>query len=230
MSAAAHGAVEMRGISKTYRRGQGHKVVLLDGASLCVAPGERLGILGLSGAGKSTLLHLMAGFDDVYSGSIALFGRPLREMSSSKRAHLRRTQLGFSSQQGGLVHTLNVLQNITMPLWLDGRAEDNPRALHHLELLDIGHLARSLPQDLSGGEVARVALARALHHRPKLLLCDEPTHALDQDRRRRVLQALDLASAQGTTLVVATHDAEVAQSMSRCVTLAQGQLHEGSLQ
>lgn len=224
----AHDVVlELRALGKSWRRHSGHSTTLLHDAELTLARGDQVALLGPSGAGKSSLLHLCAGLDDSYTGELRLLGHTLRGMSPRARAALRRQHLGLASQAGGLVHTLSVLDNITLPQWLDGRPVDRARAEALMEQLDIAHLAQSAPQDLSGGEVARVALARALQHRPQLLLCDEPTHALDHARRQRVLDVLAAAAADGMTVLVATHDDSVAATLRRKITLHQGQLREG---
>jgi putative ABC transport system ATP-binding protein len=219
-------ALRIRNLRKSWRRGTGHSTTLFDDAALTVPAGEAVALLGPSGAGKSSLLHLCAGLDDRYGGSITVLGHALEKLGSAALARLRRRQLGFASQQGGLVGNLSVLDNVTMALWLDGQAPKIPYARQLLELLDIAHLAQSAPRDLSGGEVARVALARALYGRPRLLLCDEPTHALDVDRRQRVTGALLDAAADGTALLVATHDADLAAAMGRCITIRGGRLTE----
>ncbi len=216
--------IEAHHLSKRWRRHSGHSTTLLADAQFCLAAGEKVALLGRSGAGKSSLLHLCAGLDDAYEGSLAVLGHNLAHLGARGRSRLRRQHLGFASQQGGLVHNLSVLDNITMPQWLDGRPADIARATDTMDLLDIGHLAHSAPQDLSGGEVARVALARALQHKPQLVLCDEPTHALDSERRERVIETLRRAAAQGMTLLVATHDDAVAAAMDRQLTL-----HEGTI-
>jgi len=223
---SAPAALEIRDLRKSWRRGTRHTTTLFDGAALAVQTGEAVALWGPSGAGKSSLLHLCAGLDARYGGTITVLGHPLHKLGAAALARLRRRQLGFASQQGGLVANLSVLDNVTMALWLDGQKPQLPRAQQLLELLDIAHLAQSAPRDLSGGEVARVALARALYGRPRLLLCDEPTHALDVGRRQRVIRALMGAVADGTALLVATHDAELAEAMGRCITIEAGRLKE----
>lgn len=216
--------VEATALCKSWQRRTGHKATLLQDAYFHVAQGEQVALMGPSGAGKSSLLHLCAGLDTAYSGTLTVLGHTLTALGDRGRAILRRRQVGFASQEGGLVHTLSVVDNITLPLWLDGHPPERARAQDLMQRLDISHLAQSAPQDLSGGEVARVALARALHHRPQLLLADEPTHALDAERRERVLGVLQAAAREGTTLLVATHDAALASALGRTLFLRGGVL------
>lgn len=218
--------LELQGVGKSWWRHGGHSTTLLQNAHLTLARGEQVALWGPSGAGKSSLLHLCAGLDDSYTGELWVMGQNLRALTPRARTALRRQHIGFASQAGGLVYNLSVLDNITMPQWLDGQPADRERAEGLMAQLEIAHLAQSAPQDLSGGEVARVALARALQHRPELLLCDEPTHALDQARRQRVLEVLETAAAEGMTLLIATHDEGVASAMGRCIALHDGKLTE----
>lgn len=207
--------IEAAGLHKTWQRGAGRQVVLFEGLHLQVARGERLGITGPSGAGKSSLLHILAGIDGRYGGTLRAQGTDVRALGAADSARWRRRHVGFASQRGGLLGSLSVADNVSAAAWLDHRAADAARVHALLDALALTHLACSGVAALSGGEVARVALARALYVRPPLVLLDEPTGALDAAACARVLALLEAESQAGCAIVVATHDEAVLRLMHR---------------
>lgn len=215
---------------KSWPRGPGRQVVLFAGLDLEVEAGETLAIMGPSGTGKSSLLHLLAGLDRAHGGTVFWAGTSLSPLRDGALSALRRRGVGLAMQQAGLIAPLSVRDNVTLAGWIDGQAVDDAWADMLLARLHLDHLAQSRPQDLSGGEAARVAVARALYPRPKLLLCDEPTGALDADTGALVLTMLQEAAAAGAAVITTTHDAAVAQAMGRIAHLHGGTLRpEGSV-
>jgi len=199
----------------------------LRGASLSVARGEILAIMGPSGSGKSTLLHCLAGIFTPDSGEVWFEGRRLDELSDTKRTELRRTAFGFVFQFGQLVPELSTADNIALPLLLNkvSRRTAYKKAHDWLERLGLGDLAARRTGELSGGQAQRVALARALVAQPKLLFADEPTGSLDSLASETVMDLLvSLAREEGTTVVLVTHDARVAAYADREVMVRDGKV------
>lgn len=204
---------------------------ILRGVNLEVRPGEQLALLGQSGSGKSTLLHLIGGLDVPGSGSIRFDGVDLSTMGEPMRSLWRRRNVGFIYQFFNLIPTLTVLENILLPLELNGLSESSSRALATELLVEVGldSRANSFPDRLSGGEQQRVAIVRALIHQPQMVLADEPTGNLDIHTGNKVLDLLDrLVRAQGRTLILVTHSVEVASRADRIIRLADGQLISGN--
>jgi len=215
--------LELRGVSKRYGEGS-QEVVALDAVDLDVGEGEHLALVGRSGSGKSTLLHLAGGLDAPDTGQVRLDGRDLATLSTAERATLRRREVGFVFQFFHLIPTLTVTENVELPLLLDGR-RDRAAATGLLERLGIAHRAGHLPSQLSGGEMQRTAIARALVTGPKLLLADEPTGNLDSATGEVILEVLaEAVRATGATLVVVTHDLAAARRSPRVLRLTDGRL------
>jgi len=222
--------IELVGLHKSYREGDRMHTVL-DGASGSIAGGERVAILGPSGSGKSTLLNLISGTDLPDAGTVRIGGVDVTAMSELQRTLFRREHVGFVFQFFNLLPTLTVLENLLLPLELTGTrdAEGEARAAELLERVGLANRAGTFPDRLSGGEQQRIALARALVHRPGLLLADEPTGNLDQDLAEHVGDLLEeLAAGYGTTLVVVTHSRELASRMDRTLRVDRGRLVEAS--
>lgn len=220
--------IELTGICKSFQEGGRERVVFRD-ASLTVEPGEWLFLLGRSGSGKSTLLNLLSGIDLPDSGEVRVAGQPLNRQSERERTMFRRSSIGFVFQFYNLIPTLTVLENVLLPLELAGllNPEHDKLARDLLEQVGLADRAASFPDRLSGGEQQRVAVARALVHRPKLVLADEPTGNLDADTGRQVLDLFQrLLRESGTTLVLVTHSAEVAALADRVLTIENGLLVE----
>jgi putative ABC transport system ATP-binding protein len=187
--------------------------------NLSLAPGEFVAIVGESGVGKSTLLNCMAGLDSWDHGSIHLQGHNLGELNDEQRALLRRRHVGFVFQAFHVLPHLDVAQNVGLPLLLLGQ-HDDARVQHMLDAVGLSGLGERLPQQLSGGQLQRVAMARALVHRPALVLADEPTGNLDPATAARVMDALLAQTrAQGSSLVLVTHSEAAAARADRVLKL-----------
>ena len=215
--------LELAGVSKRFHRGH-EEVVALDDVDLTIDEGEFVALVGRSGSGKSTLLHLAGGLNQPDAGRIELNGRDLAGLSIGDRAKLRRREIGFVFQFFHLIPTLTVRENVELPLLLDG-ARRNGRGAELLERVGLGHRVGHLPAELSGGELQRAAIARALVARPTLVLADEPTGNLDSASGAAVLDLLtEEVRESGVALVMVTHDAEAAKAAPRCHSLLDGRI------
>lgn len=197
------------------------------GVSLDIPVGDFLAIEGPSGSGKSTLLRVMAGLWPATSGEVLVDGTPLTNRSDAELAVLRRRRIGFVHQLFNLLPDLTASQNVALPMLLDGihGEEVRSRCQAALDRLGIGELGERRPEQLSGGEMLRVALARALVIEPVLVLADEPTGSLDRDNSRRVLELLrELHRSAGVSLVIVTHDPAFAAGANRKTRLVDGKL------
>jgi putative ABC transport system ATP-binding protein len=220
--------VELRGVTKAYREGAAERVVLR-GVDVTIRRGELCVLIGRSGSGKSTLLNLIGGIDVPTAGEIVVDGLPLARATEARRTLFRRHHVGFVFQFFNLIPTLTVEENLRLPLELNGRPRDAARARAGALLAEVGLADRgpAFPEQLSGGEQQRVAVARALIHEPLLVLADEPTGNLDLDTGRQVLDLLDrLTRRAGRTMVMATHSPEVVGLADRIFRLQDGRLVE----
>ena len=220
--------VELRSVTKAYREGDAERVVLR-GVDATIRRGELCVLIGRSGSGKSTLLNLIGGIDVPTAGEIVVDGLPLARATEARRTLFRRHHVGFVFQFFNLIPTLTVEENLRLPLELNGRPRDAARARAGTLLAEVGLADRgpAFPEQLSGGEQQRVAVARALVHEPLLVLADEPTGNLDLDTGRQVLDLLDrLTRRAGRTLVMATHSPEVVGLADRIFRLQEGRLVE----
>jgi putative ABC transport system ATP-binding protein len=222
-NAAELGSVVLDAVDlvKTYPGG----VKALRGISLAIRSGESLAIVGPSGCGKSTLLNLLGSLDRPTAGSLSLGGRSLSTLEAANLALVRRREIGFIFQAHNLVATLTAVENVALPLILDGVAETDwrPRAEALLDRVGLAPATARLPDQLSGGERQRVAIARALAHRPRVLLADEPTGSLDSDNADQITRLLvDLADVERVALIVVTHDPRVAAACARVLQLRDG--------
>lgn len=218
--------LELDDVWKSYPSGVG-RLTVLQGVHLQVKEGEWVGILGPSGSGKSTLLHLAAGLDHPDRGDVRIAGQSLVAMSRTDRARLRRKMLGFVFQFHHLMPDLSALDNVVLPLLLQGMALDRAReeAKKILHRLGLGDRLAHLPERLSGGEQQRVALARAVVHRPPLLLADEPTGNLDAENARQFLELLrEFRNETSLTVVMVTHNLEHQKYFDRALFLREGRL------
>jgi putative ABC transport system ATP-binding protein len=219
--------IQIQGLSKSYQEGDRKRMVLQD-ASLEVAAGEFLAILGKSGSGKSTLLNLISGIDRSDQGTIRVQGQDLTAMNENQRTLFRRKNIGFIFQFFNLIPTLTVWENVVLPLELNGKnngaAQRAAILLDNVELLD---RRQAFPDRLSGGEQQRVAIARALVNDPLLVLADEPTGNLDDETGKQVLELLDrLTRRASKNLILVTHSREAAANADRIVYLRDGHLSE----
>ncbi len=218
--------VEVLDLEKSYRDGE-HRHPVLRQVRLNIAPGEMVALLGRSGSGKSTLLHLLSGIDLPDAGAITVAGQRIDTLSERQRTLFRRRHIGLVFQFFNLIPALTVLENVLLPLQINGAlsraSQDFVRDLLHQ--VGLSTLTHRFPEQLSGGEQQRVAIVRALAHRPQLLLADEPTGNLDQDTGDAVLALFAQLQRQlAVTLLIATHSEAVAGLANRCVVLDKGSL------
>ena len=217
---------------KTYRR-LANEVAVLKGVDLDVDEGEFLAIVGSSGSGKSTLLHLLGTLDEPDSGTVTLFGQRIDHLRSRERDRLRNSTFGFIFQFYHLLPELTALQNVKMPAlvghtvwnWWGARREAARRAAEMLERVGLGHRMHHKPRELSGGEMQRTAIARALVSRPRILFADEPTGNLDADTGEDVIRLLrSVNQDDGVTILMVTHNLELVRFTDRVVRMAAGKL------
>lgn len=223
--------LELTGIEKTFavRRG-GASVKALRGVDLAVDRGEMIAIRGSSGAGKSTLLHIIGCLDRPTKGRYLLDGKDVVQESAARLAQIRNRTFGFVMQHFALVDEDSALQNAAIPLLF---ARTSPslakaRALQQLDHLGIAHLARRKTATLSGGEKQRVAIARALVNHPDVILADEPTGALDGENSAMIMEIFKTLHAEGKTIIIVTHEENVAGACQRIITLSDGQIRAES--
>lgn len=218
--------VEARGIFKTYTLGRGVEVQALKGANLTVREGDFLAIVGASGSGKSSLLHILGLMDRPTRGELYLESRLVNDLGDGEMTAARGRDIGFVFQTFNLMPALNVLENVMLTMrWGEvPRAQRRARAEELLDQVGLSHRQKHYPRELSGGERQRVALARALANRPKLLLADEPTGQLDSVTGERIVELLGQLNAAGQTIVVVTHNPEVAARTNTIYRMKDGQL------
>ena len=222
--------IQLRQVSRRYRQGD-NLVVALDRVSLSIGEHEFLAITGESGSGKSTLLHLLGGLDRPDEGEILVDGVSIGKASEKELTRYRREKLGIVFQFFNLLPTLTVLENVALPLQLQRQSlrQAEARARELLGLVGLHGRADHFTHQLSGGEMQRAAVARALAHRPRLLLADEPTGNLDETNAARVLDLFDAIHEQRlTTLIVVTHSAAAAARAQRLVRLRNGSIETDS--
>ncbi len=223
--------LQAENVHKTYQLGR-TSLKVLKGCSLSVGRGEFVAIMGSSGSGKSTLLHLLGALDIPDMGTVRFEGRDVFAASDAARDRLRNATFGFVFQFYHLLPELTVLENVLIPCmvassvvgWLKRRADYRKTAVSLLERVGLGQRLRHRPNELSGGERQRVAIARALANQPRVLLADEPTGNLDESTGREILGVLKTLNQDGQTIVMVTHDPQVAASAHRIVALADGRI------
>ncbi|MDE6896789.1 MAG: ABC transporter ATP-binding protein [Lachnospiraceae bacterium] len=216
--------LEIKNLCKIYGKGE-NQVTALDHVSLTVEKGEFVAIIGSSGSGKSTLLHAIAGVDVPTKGKICLDGQDIYDGNSEQLAIFRRRQVGLIYQFHNLIPTLNVVENITLPVLMDRRKVNQKRLRELLELLGLEKRQNHLPNQLSGGQQQRVAIGRALMNAPAVMLADEPTGALDSKNGQEIVRLLKESNQKyGQTLLLVTHDENIALQAERIVTIADGKV------
>ncbi len=217
--------LELTDVVREYRVGQ-QRVRALDGVSLNIAAGEFTSVIGPSGSGKSTLLHLLGALDSPDSGSITFQGEEIGDLGDDRQSEFRRHRVGFVFQFFNLLPTLTAWENVAIPKLLDGTGLRNakPRALELLDLVGLGERAEHRPAELSGGQMQRVAVARALIMDPPLILADEPTGNLDSKTGAAILELFGMITEQGNSVVMVTHDMGAAHYCDRVITLRDGRI------
>ena len=217
--------IQIENMTKTYQMGD-IQVHALRGLSLEVQPGEYVAIMGTSGSGKSTLMNMIGLLDRPTSGNYKIRGTESSEMTKGQLADLRNHEIGFVFQMFNLLPRVNARRQVELPLFYAGTPGRRRRqmALDALEKVGLGDRANHRPDELSGGQQQRVAIARALVNQPSLLLADEPTGALDSKTGAEVMALLDELHAQGLTIIMVTHDLQVARRARRIVTLSDGEI------
>ena len=216
--------LKIEDLCKVYGKNE-NKVTALDHVSLTIEKGEFTAIIGSSGSGKSTLLHSIAGVDVPTSGKIYLEGQDVYGQSNEKLAIFRRRQVGLIYQFHNLIPTLNVVENITLPILMDKRKVNQERLNDLLELLGLKERKTHLPNQLSGGQQQRVAIGRALMNAPAVMLADEPTGSLDSKNGQEIIQLLkESHSKYHQTLIIVPHDENIALQADRIICISDGKV------
>lgn len=219
--------IKLTNINKSYKNGDQELRVLKD-IDLEVEEGEFLAIMGPSGSGKSTLMNVIGLLDRPTSGEYILEDKEVSQISENKLAHVRNKQIGFVFQQFFLLSKLNALQNVELPLIYAGVPAGQRKALSQqfLEKVDLGNRMTHLPSELSGGQKQRVAIARALVNSPSIILADEPTGALDTKTGDQIMELLTDLNREGKTIIMVTHEPEIAEYAKRRIVLRDGVITE----
>ena len=218
--------LDLQNVSKTYQSGS-RKLTVLDQVTFSIQAGETIAIVGPSGSGKTTLLGLCAGLDSSSTGSVVLNGEFLEKLNEDQRAAVRSRDVGFIFQNFQLLPTLTALENVMVPLELKKRKDAKEKAMELLDKVGLKDRATHYPTQLSGGEQQRVSIARAFANAPKILFADEPTGNLDTETGAMIENLIfDLNKEQGTTLVLVTHDLELAAKTQRIVHIKGGKIQE----
>ncbi len=217
--------IQIRDLSKVYDAEHSELAVrAVDGISFSVERGEALAIIGPSGCGKSSLLNILGCLDRPSSGRYELEGRDMASLDDDELAALRNRHIGFVFQSFNLLPRMTAVENVELPLLYAAAKNSRELARTALERVGLGARERHLPSELSGGQRQRVAIARAIVTRPSILLCDEPTGALDSRTGQEVLELLSTLNGEGTTLIMVTHDLAIARAMSRAIRMKDGQI------
>lgn len=221
--------IELKNIHKTYNRGMLNEVKALRGVNLKVEQGESLAVMGVSGSGKSTLLHIIGCLDTPTKGEYLLDGKEVSRLGNVELSRIRNRSIGFVLQDYGLVMNDNVFNNVVVPLIFNKeiRSKDrNSLVLNALEAMNIGSYMKTKVGQLSGGQRQRVAIARAIVNDPDIILADEPTAALDSATANEIMNVLQELNDRGKTIVLVTHDVNMANKMRRIVHIADGVIEE----
>ncbi|MEP3207789.1 MAG: ABC transporter ATP-binding protein [Maribacter sp.] len=219
--------IEIKNLHKSYKMGS-NSLHVLKGINFSVEEGELVAIMGSSGSGKSTLLNILGMLDGLDEGSYTLDSVPIKELNETKAANYRNKFLGFVFQSFNLINYKNAMENVALPLYYQkvGRKERQEKALKYLEQVGLKEWATHLPSELSGGQKQRVAIARAMAAEPKVLLADEPTGALDSKTSYEVMDLIQKINDEGNTILVVTHEPDIANMCKRIVHLKDGVIVE----
>ena len=222
--------LDIKNLNKSYQMGDS-SLHVLKGIDLFAKSGEMVAIMGSSGSGKSTLLNIIGILDEADSGNYVLDGVEIKDLNEKKAANYRNQFLGFVFQSFNLINYKNAMENVALPLYYQGlkRKERQEKAMFHLEKVGLAEWAKHLPSELSGGQKQRVAIARALASEPKLLLADEPTGALDTATSHDIMQFLQQLNDEGKTILLVTHEEDIAKMCKRIVRLRDGVIIEDNV-
>ncbi len=219
--------IELKNIDKTYNLGKPNAFKALDDVSLTIKDGEMVAIIGKSGAGKSTLMHIIGCIDDFESGTYILNGEDISKIKEGKRSNIRNKDVGIVMQDFALVEDYTAIENVMVPLFFSkekSKESKKERAKAALKKLGIEELASKRVNKLSGGQKQRVAIARAIVNNPGILLADEPTGALDVKTSAEMLEVFKELNEQGITVIIITHDMEVAKACGRVIEISDGRI------
>jgi putative ABC transport system ATP-binding protein len=219
--------IEIRDLHKSYKMGS-NSLHVLKGINFSAEAGELVAIMGSSGSGKSTLLNILGMLDEADQGEYILDGVPIKNLNETQAAEYRNKFLGFIFQSFNLINYKNALENVALPLYYQkvSRKERQRKALSYLERVGLKEWAKHLPNELSGGQKQRVAIARAMAAEPKVLLADEPTGALDSKTSYEVMDLIQKINDEGNTILVVTHEEDIANMCKRIVHLRDGVIVE----
>lgn len=223
--------IELKDIKKTYNIGKPNAFEALHGVSMTIDDGEMVAIMGTSGAGKSTLLHILACIDQYDSGEYKIDGELIGKTSERKLARIRNERIGMVMQDFALVEDFTAIENVMIPLDFAKKSSQKRRrekrnlALDVLERIGMKEFATKPVKKLSGGQKQRVAIARAIVNNPDLLLADEPTGALDSATTKEIMNVFQGLNRQGKTIIIVTHDREVAEQCGRIIEISDGRIH-----
>lgn len=221
--------LKARQIKKYYGKNE-NLTKALDGVDLNIKQGEFVAIIGASGSGKSTLLNMIGGLDNPTSGEVQIGGKEIENMNADELTVFRRRNIGFIFQNYNLIPVLNVLENITLPIELDGKSPDESFITEIIDILGLKEKIYKMPSQLSGGQQQRVAIARALASKPNIILADEPTGNLDSVTSEEVLDLMKKMSEQfHQTIVMITHDPNIASKADRTIKISDGKVIAGSV-
>ena len=219
--------IELNNIDKTYNKGKSNAFQALKDVSLTIEDGEMVAIIGKSGAGKSTLMHIIGCIDDFESGTYILNGDDISTIKEGKRAKIRNKDIGIVMQDFALVEDYTAIENVMIPLYFSkGKLLESKKSIARkaLEKVGIGELASKRVNKLSGGQKQRVAIARAIVNNPSILLADEPTGALDVKTSAEIMGVFKELNEQGITVIIITHDMEVADACERVIEISDGRI------
>ena len=217
--------IKLENIYKTYNLGKSNAFTALKGVNLTINEGEMVAIIGKSGAGKSTLMHIIGCIDDFEKGTYKLADRDVSKISENKRATIRNSEIGIVLQDFALVEEYSAIENVMIPLYFSkNKSKKKERAKEALRQMGIEELADKRVNKLSGGQKQRVAIARAIVNNPKLLLADEPTGALDVNTSAEIMKEFKRLNEEGMTIVIITHDMDVANGCQRVVEISDGEI------